>query len=32
MINFIIGVIVGMFIGVFIMCLMQIAKENDEDA
>ncbi len=32
MINFIIGLIVGMFIGVFVMCLMQIAKENDEDA
>lgn len=32
MINFIIGLIVGMFVGVFVMCLMQIAKENDEDA
>lgn len=32
MINFIIGLVVGMFIGIFVMCLMQIARENDEDA
>ena len=32
MINFIVGLIVGSFIGITLMCLMQISRENDEDA
>lgn len=32
MINFIIGLIVGTFVGITFMCLMQVSKENDEDA
>lgn len=32
MISFIVGLIVGSFIGIALMCLMQISKENDEDA
>ena len=31
MVGFIIGVFVGMFIGIFTMCLMQVAKEDDEE-
>ena len=31
MIGFIIGLFVGMSIGVLTMCLMQVAKEDDEN-
>lgn len=30
MINFLIGLFIGLFIGIGIMCLLQVAKEDDE--
>lgn len=30
MIKFLIGVFIGTFVGIGLMCLMQVAKDNDE--